>query len=280
MNRYFKLKPFLLAAIVTFIFTFASIQCKPANNSGNDVSKTDSIDINVGYELGHHIKRRVALRPGDCLYILKDIVVESEPDHMGEERREDSFYCPLNTDTLLGRYTCDLPTIARIWEQIDSIDENMHALIVRDDTILILHYLWKQDFERPRNLLPLSKITAGLNKTDVREYRFKDREEARAAFRRLAFGPDVVMREDSDWLHTDGGSFSLENSKAWKDAENYAKEIGKKYPQEVFEIYYSEMQGRVLINSTKAFYDRLKGYHKSEFKRPKRFSFMVYRKLG
>lgn len=279
MNLHFAKYKITILAVFVLLFSFSACVRSQSNHTSNSNSATpDSIDIANGYEPGHYIKGRVSLKKGDCLYIMIEQTYEAMPDEM-EKRKEDSFYCPLYTDTLYSRYISDLHTIARIWPMLDSVNASMmQALIIREDTILSRQYLYKQDFEMPKDPIPLDRVISGLKRMDIREYRFKDREAARAAFRNLAFAPNVVMRMDSSWLHEDYGRFRIE-CQSGTEGEKYVAEIKKQFPKDILYPFYSEMQGAVIVNSSKAVYDKLKGYTKSEFKRPKRFSFVIYKKM-
>jgi hypothetical protein len=271
-----KCKITILSALI-LLFSFTSCVRSQSNHVYNsDPTKPDSIDVNIGYKPGHYIKGRVPLQKGDCLYILTEQTGEDEPR---EERKEDSFYCPLYLDSVYSRYTSDLSAIARIWPMLDSVNASMmRALIIRDDTVFARQYLFKQHFEMPKNPIPLTRLITGLKKMNIREYRFKDRETARAEFRRLAFAPNVVMKGDTSWLHGDYGTFYIEVHSA-SIAREYISRIKEKFPNDLYDAYYHEQWGLIGINCNKEFYDKVDLYPKFEFLRPKRFSFVIYKKM-
>ena len=279
MNLHFASYNIIKPAVLILLFSFTACVRSQSNHAYNsDPSKPDSIDINVGYEPGHYIKGRVPLKKGDCLYIMTEQTGEAMPDWT-EERKEDSFYCPLYVDSVYSRYTSDLHSIARIWPMLDSVNSGMmRALIIRDDTVFAMQYLFKQNFEMPKDPIPLTKLITGFKKMNIREYRFKDREKARAEFRRLAFAPNVVMIGDTSWLHGDYGTFYIEvHSDSM--AREYISGIRKEFPNDLYDAYYHEQWGLIGISCNKEFYDKVDLYPKFEFKRPQRFSFVIYRKM-
>ena len=148
-------------------------------------------------------------------------------------------------------------------------------------------YLFKGYDSKFKDTIPLSRAVSGLKKMDIREYWFRDREKAREEFRRLAFAPNVVMREDSSWLHEDKGSFTIGEHLSQEMADKYLADIKKQFPDTAFDIWFNGMAGRIEVLAVnkvtayidKAFYDKFKAYPVSEFHRPRRFSFVIYKKM-
>ena len=242
----------------------------------NDSIEYDFFDPHKGWTT-----RKTIIKKGDCILIAEKKPGEGpfvEPTREEIAKiKEDSFYSePLN-DTILSRYSCNPHEVSKLWHYADSVHNGkMEVIIVRGDTVLCKKYLHYVSTDENNPVIPYKLFIDGLKRIQIHENRFKNIDSARVSFSKLAFGPNVVMRGDTSWLHGDNGKFLIAVSSDWHPRDTISR-IAKIFPNDKYSIL--ELEGRIWIDCDKSFYDKFNLYHKSEFQRPKKFSFVIYKKV-
>jgi len=227
------------------------------------------------------VKKKAVVKEGDCILIVKQkngSFPVMRPSSQIAIVREDSFYSQALNDTVWSHYSCEKKSVVRLWRMVDSVSNcNMEVIILRADTIFCQKLLGCSIREKTKDTIAFNTLVKNLKKVYVREYRFKDRALARMSFRKLAFDRNVVLRGDTNWLHGDGGKFAITVS--WDaDSQKMLDSIRRAYQHDVYSLWYQEQRGVIWVECDKAFYDKFNLYQKSDFQRPKKFSFVIYTK--
>ena len=273
---------YMTGLFLTMLYALETVCASPPAHRGgqnnatiNDSIEYDILELHLGW-----VTKKTIIKEGDCI-----LIVTQKPGEYPVMRREgisikaDSFYHKPLFDTILSHYICDPSEVKRLWQKVDSVhNAYMEVVITRDDIMLCKKGFGRYVEGYSEDTIAFNKLVYDLKRIKIREYQFKDLEQARSSFRKLAYEPNVVMRGDTSWLHGDNGKFWFDAPGDWNHRDTILQ-IEKIFPNEKYSMWFQEQRGVIWIDCDKSFYDKFNLYPKSEFQRPQKFSFVIYKKV-